>query len=127
MAEVQQVHRPGTLPGYRPQPRHRHRQDPGRSVENLAKAVEDYRDNKLGMNKSFQDCGVDEDYFWSVLDQIGMRAYEDQCTPANPRIPLINDMKDIAVGAYYGVSQAEGHKLRIEREGEAATEEASER
>ncbi len=75
----------------------------------------DYRDNKLGMNKSFQDCGVDEDYFWSVLDQIGMRAYEDQCTPANPRIPLINDMKDIAVGAYYGVSQAEGHKLRIER------------
>jgi acetaldehyde dehydrogenase/alcohol dehydrogenase len=63
----------------------------------------------------------------SVLDQIGMRAYEDQCTPANPRIPLINDMKDIAVGAYYGVSQAEGHKLRIEREGEAATEEASER
>ena len=40
---------------------------------------------------------MDEDYFWSVLDQIGMRAYEDQCTPANPRIPLINDMKDIAV------------------------------
>ena len=100
---------------------------PAEAVENLAKAVEDYRDNKLGMNKSFQDCGVDEDYFWSVLDQIGMRAYEDQCTPANPRIPLINDMKDIAVGAYYGVSQAEGHKLRIEREGEAATEEASER
>lgn len=62
-----------------------------------------------------------------ILDQIGMRAYEDQCTPANPRIPLINDMKDIAVGAYYGVSQEEGHKLRIEREGEAATEEASER
>ena len=100
---------------------------PAEAVENLAKAVEDYRDNKLGMNKSFQDCGVDEDYFWSVLDQIGMRAYEDQCTPANPRIPLINDMKDIAVGAYYGVSQEEGHKLRIEREGEAATEEASER
>ena len=100
---------------------------PAEGVENLAKAVEDYRDNKLGMNKSFQECGVDEDYFWSVLDQIGMRAYEDQCTPANPRIPLINDMKDIAVGAYYGVSQAEGHKLRIEREGEAATEEASER
>lgn len=36
-------------------------------------------------------------------------------------------MKDIAVAAYYGVSQAEGHKIRVEREGEAATEEASER
>ncbi len=95
-------------------------------MENLARAVEDYRDNKLGMNRSFQECGVDEDFFWSVLDQAGMRAYEDQCTPANPRIPLINDMKDIAVAAYYGVSQAEGHKIRVEREGEAATEEASE-
>ena len=56
-----------------------------------------------------------------------MRAYEDQCTPANPRIPLIEDMEDIAIAAYYGVSQAEGHKLRVERLGVAATEEASER
>lgn len=100
---------------------------PAEAVENLAKAVEDYRDNKLGMNKSFKDCGVDEDYFWSVLDQIGMRAYEDQCAPANPRIPQIEDMKDIAIAAYYGVSQAEGHAMRIEREGVDATEEASER
>ena len=100
---------------------------PEEGVENLAKAVEDYRDNKLGMNKSFQECGVDEDYFWSILDQIGMRAYEDQCAPANPRIPQIEDMKDIAIAAYYGVSQAEGHKLRVQRQGEAATEEASER
>jgi acetaldehyde dehydrogenase/alcohol dehydrogenase len=84
-------------------------------VENLAAAVEDYRDNKLHMNTSFQDCGVDEDYFWSVLDQIGMRAYEDQCTPANPRIPMIEDMKDIAIAAYYGVPQEEGRRLRAER------------
>ncbi len=33
-------------------------------------------------------------------DQIGMRAYEDQCAPANPRIPQIEDMKDIAITAY---------------------------
>ena len=80
------------------------------------------------MNKSFKECGVDEDYYWSIIDQIGMRAYEDQCAPANPRIPRIEDMKDIAIAAYYGVSQEEGgHKLRIERQGEAATEEASER
>ena len=45
------------------------------------------------MNKSFQECGVDEDYYWSIIDQIGMRAYEDQCAPANPRIPQIEDMK----------------------------------
>lgn len=100
---------------------------PEEAVETLASAVEDYRDNKLGMNCSFKDCGVDESYFWSVLDQIGMRAYEDQCAPANPRIPQIEDMKDIAIAAYYGVSMEEGHKLRVEREGEAATEEASQR
>ena len=70
---------------------------------------------------------MDEDYYWSIIDQIGMRAYEDQCAPANPRITQIEDMKDIAIAAYYGVSQEEGHKLRIERQGEAATEEASER
>ncbi|WP_243388789.1 bifunctional acetaldehyde-CoA/alcohol dehydrogenase [Bifidobacterium simiarum] len=105
--------------------------DPGRTpeegVENLARAVEDYRDNKLGMDKSFQAAGVDEDYFWSVLEQIGMRAYEDQCTPANPRIPMIEDMKDIAIAAYYGVSQAEGHARRVAREGANAVEEASQR
>ena len=100
---------------------------PEQGVESLASALEDDRYNKLGMNRSFQDCGVDEDLFWSVLDQAGMRAYEDQCTPANPRIPQIEDMKDIAVAAYYGVSQAEGHAIRVEREGVEATEEASER
>ena len=47
---------------------------PEEGVENLAKAVEDYRDNKLGMNKSFKECGVDEDYYWSIIDQIGMRS-----------------------------------------------------
>lgn len=89
---------------------------PEEAVENLANAVADYRDNKLGMDASFQAAGVDEEHFWSVLDQIGMRAYEDQCTPANPRIPQIEDMKDIAIAAYYGVSQAEGKKLRAQRE-----------
>ena len=100
---------------------------PEEGVELLARAVEDYRDQKLGMDSSFQAAGVDEDYFWSVLDQIGMRAYEDQCTPANPRIPQIEDMKDIAIAAYYGVPQEEGHRLRVSRVGEAATEEASQR
>ena len=85
------------------------------AVEKLAQAVEDYRDNKLGMDKSFQAAGVDEEHFWSVLEQIGMRAYEDQCAPANPRVPQIEDMKDIAVAAYYGVSIEEGHKLREKR------------
>lgn len=89
---------------------------PQEGVENLARAVENYRDNLLGMDASFKACGVDEEYYWSLLDQIGMRAYEDQCAPANPRIPQIEDMKDIAIAAYYGVSQEEGHRMRLQRE-----------
>ena len=61
---------------------------PEEAVENLANAVADYRDNKLGMDASFQAAGVDEKHFWSVLDQIGMRAYEDQCTPAKSSYSL---------------------------------------
>lgn len=96
-------------------------------VELLARAVESYRDERLGMDASFQAAGVDEDLYWQSLDQIGMRAYEDQCTPANPRIPMIEDMKDIAVAAYYGVSQGEGHRMRVARQGEDEVQEASQR
>lgn len=96
-------------------------------VELLACAVESYRDERLGMDASFQAAGVDEDLYWQSLDQIGMRAYEDQCTPANPRIPMIEDMKDIAVAAYYGVSQGEGHRMRVARQGEDEVQEASQR
>ncbi|WP_415873576.1 bifunctional acetaldehyde-CoA/alcohol dehydrogenase [Bifidobacterium asteroides] len=100
---------------------------PEEGVELLARAVESYRDERLGMDASFQAAGVDEDFYWKSLDQIGMRAYEDQCTPANPRIPLIEDMKDIAVAAYYGVSQKEGHRMRVARQGEDMVQEASQR
>ena len=100
---------------------------PEEGVELLARAVESYRDERLGMDASFQAAGVDEDLYWQSLDQIGMRAYEDQCTPANPRIPLIEDMKDIAVAAYYGVSQEEGHRMRVARQGEDVVQEASQR
>ena len=98
---------------------------PEEGVELLARAVESYRDERLGMDASFRAVGVDEDLYWQSLDQIGMRAYEDQCTPANPRIPLIEDMKDIAVAAYYGVSQEEGHRMRVARQGEDVVQEAS--
>ena len=85
---------------------------------------------KIGKYKNF--CRVRKEAFVTMTEQgkvhyLLVRGYEDQCAPANPRIPQIEDMKDIAIAAYYGVSQAEGHKLRVQRQGEAATEEASER
>jgi acetaldehyde dehydrogenase/alcohol dehydrogenase len=56
-----------------------------------------------------------------------MRAYEDQCAPANPRIPQIEDMKDIAIAAYYGITPQQAHTKRVQRQGTNATEEASQR
>lgn len=68
--------------------------------EKLAQAVEKLRD-ELGVENSFQARGVDETEFLSKLDEIATRAYEDQTTPANPRLPLLDDIKAIAKAAYY--------------------------
>ena len=76
---------------------------PAEGVESYAIAVEALR-AKVGIPSSFQAQGVDEQEFISRLDEVAMGAYEDQCAPANPRMPMIDDMKDIMTAAYYGTS-----------------------
>ncbi len=76
---------------------------PEQGVESYALAVEALR-AKVGIPNSFQAQGVDEQEFMSRLDEVAMGAYEDQCAPANPRMPMIDDMKDIMTAAYYGTS-----------------------
>ena len=76
---------------------------PAEGVESYAIAVEALR-AKVGIPASFQAQGVDEQQFISRLDEVAMGAYEDQCAPANPRMPMIDDMKDIMTAAYYGTS-----------------------
>jgi acetaldehyde dehydrogenase/alcohol dehydrogenase len=78
----------------------------------FAKEVADLR-TRLGVEGSFQELGVNEKEFMDNLEAIAMRAYEDQCTPANPRVPMLEDIKDVAVSAYYGCSFAEAHKKRL--------------
>ncbi len=73
------------------------------AVEAYATAVEELR-AKLGIEPSFQAVGVDETDFMSSLDTLAMQAYEDQCAPANPRLPMIDDMKIMMEAAYYGVT-----------------------
>ncbi|KQY43091.1 bifunctional acetaldehyde-CoA/alcohol dehydrogenase [Cellulomonas sp. Root137] len=72
-------------------------------VESYALAVESLR-AKVGIPASFQAQGVSEHEFISRLDEVAMGAYEDQCAPANPRMPMIDDMKDLMTAAYYGTS-----------------------
>ncbi|WP_255347031.1 bifunctional acetaldehyde-CoA/alcohol dehydrogenase [Cellulomonas sp. URHE0023] len=76
---------------------------PEQGVESYAAAVEELR-AAVGIPASFQAQGVDEGAFLGRLDEVAMGAYEDQCAPANPRMPMIDDMKDLMVAAYYGTS-----------------------
>ena len=79
---------------------------PEEGVESYARAVEALRD-KVGIERSFQAQGVDEATFLGGLHPLAMAAYEDQCAPANPRMPMIEDMKTLMEAAYYGTSFAE--------------------
>ena len=61
-----------------------------------------YLINKLGIKKSIKEYGVDEKYFLDTLDQMVEQAFNDQCTGANPRYPLMSEIKEMYLKAYYG-------------------------
>ncbi|MDE0573587.1 bifunctional acetaldehyde-CoA/alcohol dehydrogenase [Demequina sp. B12] len=75
---------------------------PDEAVEAYATAVEELRD-KVGIQRSFQEVGIAEEDFIGSLDTLALNAYEDQCAPANPRLPMLADMKIMMQAAYYGV------------------------
>ena len=56
----------------------------------------------LGIPASFKEQGVDEQEFLSKVDMLADRAFEDQCTTANPRLPLVEELKQILIDSYYG-------------------------
>ena len=57
---------------------------------------------ELNIPKSFKDAGVDEKEFLAKVDLLADRAFEDQCTTANPRVPLVSEIKQILLDSYYG-------------------------
>lgn len=56
----------------------------------------------IGIKDSIKEYGVDEKYFLDTLDEMTEQAFNDQCTGANPRYPLMSEMKEIYLKAYYG-------------------------
>ncbi|MFF5721352.1 bifunctional acetaldehyde-CoA/alcohol dehydrogenase [Streptomyces buecherae] len=72
---------------------------PAEGVESYATAVERLRD-VVGIEPSFRAAGVDESAFVSALPQQALAAYEDQCAPANPRMPMLDDMQALMLAAY---------------------------
>lgn len=64
----------------------------------------------LDIPLSIKDCGVDETLFLSKVDEIAVKAFDDQCTGANPRYPLISELRNILVDSYYGRPYVEDYE-----------------
>ncbi len=73
-------------------------------VEKLIEAVRDLK-HKVGIKDTIQEYGVDEKYFLDTLDDMVEQAFDDQCTGANPRYPLLSEIKEMYLKNYYGTEQ----------------------
>ena len=74
---------------------------PEEGVESLAQAVHNLA-KEVGINMNFESTGINEKDWNDNLREIALLAYEDQCSPANPRVPLVEDMIEILKKAYKG-------------------------
>ncbi len=72
--------------------------------EGISSLIEKIKEMNEHMNipKSFKEAGIDEQEFLSKVDMLADRAFEDQCTTANPRVPLVSEIKQILLDSYYG-------------------------
>ncbi len=70
-------------------------------LENLIKAINELK-AKVGIKETIKDYGVDEEDFIARLDDMVEQAFDDQCTGANPRYPLMSELRQMYLNAYYG-------------------------
>ena len=70
-------------------------------VERLIKAINELK-ARVGIKSTIKDYGIDEETFLASLDEMVEQAFDDQCTGANPRYPLMSEIKQMYLNAYYG-------------------------
>lgn len=70
-------------------------------INSLIDKIKEMNKN-LGIPHSFKEAGIDEQEFLKKVDILADRAFEDQCTTANPRLPLVSEIKEILLDSYYG-------------------------
>ena len=70
-------------------------------LENLIKAINELK-SRVGIKATIRDYGIDEKDFLDRLDDMTEQAFDDQCTGANPRYPLMSEIKQMYLNAYYG-------------------------
>ncbi|SJN55408.1 Aldehyde-alcohol dehydrogenase [Vibrio ruber DSM 16370] len=76
-------------------------------IERLLGWLEELKHN-LDIPLSIQSAGINEADFLAKLDELSVQAFDDQCTGANPRYPLISELKDVLLASYYGHAYVEG-------------------
>ena len=69
--------------------------------ENLLHKIDELKDS-IEVKHTIKDYGISEEDFMATLDEMSEQAFDDQCTGANPRYPLISDIKDLYLKMYYG-------------------------
>ncbi len=74
---------------------------PEEGVQSLCKAIMKLR-NELEIPKSIQEWGIEEKAYMAKVGELAVKAFGDQCTTANPRLPLISELEEILISAYYG-------------------------
>ena len=87
-------------------------------VEKLIAAIEKLK-AELEIPKSIKEYGIDEATFLAQLDELALKAFDDQCTGANPRYPLVSELKEILLKVYYGEEYA-GRRAELPGEKPAA-------
>mgnify|MGYP005768181999 CR=1 FL=1 len=70
-------------------------------INSLIEKVKEMNEH-MNIPKSFQEAGIEEQEFLAKVDMLADRAFEDQCTTANPRLPLVTELKQILLDSYYG-------------------------
>lgn len=75
-------------------------------IEKLLTWLNDIKE-ELGIPKSIREAGVQESEFLAAIDKLANDAFDDQCTGANPRYPLISELKEILLASYYGKAFSE--------------------
>ncbi len=73
-------------------------------LKNLIKAIDDLKE-KVGIKKTIKEYVPDEKDFLARLDEMTEQAFDDQCTGANPRYPLMSEIKQMYLNAYYGTHE----------------------
>lgn len=78
-------------------------------LEGLIKKIDELKEH-IGIKPTIRDYGIDEEDFLTRLDEMTEQAFDDQCTGANPRYPLMSELKEIYLKAYYGKNMPKAAK-----------------